>query len=107
VRVKTAIYDPSPRAPKASTTAVDVYQPGEAPARPHRFIALLTIEGAAHEEAECVQGMLTVARRLGADGLAILVPEAPNQNIAFKYGWAGPSPDRRVFKANALVYDAR
>jgi hypothetical protein len=73
--VKTALYDTAAR---AVTTRLDVFQPGEKPSRPFHVIALLTAEGAAHDEAECVQGMVIRARQIGADGLAILEAEATN-----------------------------
>src|SRR3989442_3674156 len=86
-RVKTAVYDPAPR---AATVRLDVYQPGEKLSRAYHTIALLTVEGAAHEEGDCVQGMVAAARKLGADGLALLVAEAPNPKLAFQYGLAVP-----------------
>ncbi len=101
-RVKTAIYDTANR---AATTRLDVFQVGEKPARPYHIIALLTADGPAREEGECTQGMLIRARKMGADGLIILEPEAPNKSIVFKYGWIGPSPDDRVFKGSAVIYD--
>lgn len=101
-RVQLALYDASPRTP---STRLDVFQVGEKPSRPFHVLALLTAEGAAHEEADCVQGMIIRSRKLGADGLVMLEPEAPNKSIVFKYGWVGPSPDDRVFKGNAIVYD--
>lgn len=101
-RVKTALYDTTPRTP---STRLDVFQVGEKPTRPFHVLALMTAEGAAQDEAECVQGMVIRARNLGADGLVILEPEAPNKSIVFKYGWAGPSPDDRVFKGNGIIYD--
>src|SRR5205809_6829007 len=89
-RVNTAIYDAAPR---TATTRLDVFQPGEKPTKSFHVIGLLTVKGAASDEASCVQGIVVRARKLGADGLVILEAEAPNKNIAFKYGLIGPSPD--------------
>jgi len=97
-----ALYDTASRTP---TTRLDVFQPSEKPTRPYHVIALLTADGPAHDEGECTQGMVIRARQLGADGLIILEPEAPNKSIVFKYGLIGPSPDDRVFKGNAFIYD--
>ena len=101
-RVKTALYDTAPR---SASTRLDVFQVGEKPTKAFHVIAFFTAEGAAHDEAECVQGMVIRARQIGADGLVILEPEAPNKSIVFKHGLIGPSPDARVFKGNAITYD--
>ena len=100
-RVHTALYDTAVRTP---TTQVDVFQPGQKPAKPYRVIALFTADGSAHEEAECMEGMLMRCRHIGADGIILSEPEAPNKNIAFT-GIIGPSPEYRIFKANAFAYD--
>src|SRR6266446_4573383 len=93
-RVKTALYDTAPRTP---VTKLDVFQVREKPTRPFHVIALLTADGPAHDEGDCMQGMLIRARKLGADGLIILEAEEPNKSIVFS-GPFGPSPEDRVFK---------
>lgn len=79
-RVRTALYDTAPR---PASTRVDVFQVGEKPTRSFHVIALFTAQGAAHDEAECVQRMVIRARQIGADGLVILEAEAPNKSIVF------------------------
>ena len=75
-RVKTALYDTTPRTP---VTKLDVFQVREKPTRPFHVIALLTADGPAHDEGDCMQGMLIRARKLGADGLIIEVHPRPQE----------------------------
>jgi hypothetical protein len=98
-RVQAAIYDSTPRQP---TDKLDIYEKGQKADRPNKPIALLTCEGAVHEEAVMLTAIVWRARLLGAHGLEILEPDAPyGTGPSYPFG---PPTDRRVFRARAIVY---
>ena len=99
-RVKVARFDAVWRNPKSED--IDVIQTNETPARPVKAIALLTFECAAHEETQAVAGFIAKSKDLGADAVSMIRFDAPNANQAVQNIFA-PN-DRRVFRANALIY---
>lgn len=99
-RVKAAIYNSVERTP---TTHLDVYSNPQSVERLHKVIALLTCEGAAHEEGELVNAINYKARQLGAHGVVVIPPDRPNEGLVIAHPWFQPA-DRRVFRANAIVY---
>lgn len=90
-RVRVARFDSVWRAPKNED--IDVFQAGEAVVRAHKAAAFLTYEGAAHEEVQAVAGFIAKSKELGCDAVLFLRSESPH-----------PNNDRRVFRANAIVY---
>ena len=98
-RVDIATYDITERAP---VKRLDVYESPEKVTQPYSVIALLTCEGAAAEEGMMMNAILYRARQIGAQGVIVLPAERPGltANLLF----AGN--DRRVFRANAIVYAA-
>lgn len=102
-RVKVAIYDTTPR---TATTQLDYFAEGTTIPKQHKVIALLTCEGAAHEEGEMVNAINFRARELGASGVIQLRADQPNASVAIAHPmWQ--APDRRVFRANAIIYLAQ
>jgi hypothetical protein len=101
-RVKVARFDTVWRSPRSED--IDVFQEGEKVSRPYKAVALLTFECAAHEEAQAVAGFIAKAKDLGADGALMIGFFSPNSNQAVPNIFS-PN-DRRVFRANAIVYQS-
>jgi hypothetical protein len=98
-RVQIAMYDATPRQPSQT---MDIYDAGKPVERPHKSLAKLTCEGDASEEGIMLNAIAWQTRRLGAQALEVLEPEYPNgrgPTLPF-----APSTTRRVFRANALIY---
>ncbi len=97
-RVKVARFDTVWRAPR--TNDIDVFQVQQPIARPYKSIALLTFDCAAKEEAQAVAGFIVKTKDLGADAVLMIGFELPSIQYVNVF-----SPDeRRVFRANAIVY---
>lgn len=99
-KVKVARFDSVWRPPKNED--IDVYQAGESLTRPFKAAAFMTFECAAHEEAQAIAGFIAKAKDLGCDGVVILRYESPNINQVMPT-LISPN-DRRVFRANAIIY---
>ena len=101
-QVKVARFDSVWRTPRSED--IDVVQAGEPVSRPFKAIALLTFDCAAHEETQAVAGFIVKAKDLGADGVVMIGFFAPNSNQTVPNIFS-PN-DRRVFRANAIVYQS-
>ena len=77
-----------------------------APARKHRLIALITCEGAYHEEAVMTEAMLFKARQLGAD--AVVQNDATTVQTGgggmYRGTGGGRVGGRSLFHLTAIVY---
>jgi hypothetical protein len=100
-RVKMVIYDSSPRSKLDHIGVFDQTQPIT---KPHKNIALLTCEGAPHEEPEMTEAIIYRARMLGADAVIILPINSYQQGGAFFGGSGGGGDGRCVFRGEAVVY---
>lgn len=97
-RVRVARFDSVWRSPRGED--IDVLQQGEAVTKAHQLIALLTFDCTFSDETQAVAGFIEKAKDMGADGVLFLSFDSPNP--------AHPAPfspsDKRVFRANAFVY---
>lgn len=100
-RVKLVVYDSSPR---SKLDHIDVFDQTQPITKPHKNIALLTCEGAAHEEPEMTEAIIYRARMLGADGVIILPINSYQQGDLFIRGSGGGGGGRCVFRGEAVVY---
>ena len=76
--------------------------------KPFKVIALLTFECAITDETQAVAGFIAKAKDLGADGVVIISVITSREAGNVNYGIASflPPNDRRVFRANAIIYGA-
>jgi hypothetical protein len=97
-RVQFVQYDTTARSMKASIEVFD--QP---PARKYKVIALITCEGAYHEEIVMNKAIMYKARQLGADAVIQLGVSSATTGGGTMYG--AHHGTRSVFRANAIVFD--
>src|SRR4051794_34887810 len=74
-RVKIAMYDSSPRTAKDQ---IDIYDDLQPIKKSYKSIALITCEGAAHEEPEMTEAIIYRAKKLGVDAAIVLLPTRYN-----------------------------
>ena len=105
-RVKIVMYDPSPRDKRER---IDVITDSRTIQRRFKEIALLTCEGALHEEPEMTEANIYRARMLGADAVIIESAHGYQQGGPIIWGprggFGGGSSGRAVFRATAVVYE--
>jgi hypothetical protein len=99
--VKVARFDSVWRVPREED--IDVFPSGEPlPNRDRKIIALMSFECEIHEETHAVAGLIVKAKDLGAEAVHLLPTEPV---ISAQTLTTAPTPrDRRVFRANAIVY---
>lgn len=97
-RVKVARFDSVWRQPR--TNDIDMFQAREVVPKPFKSVALLTYDCPAKEEAQAVAALIAKAKDLGTDGILMLAFEEP----AFKRVDIFSPDDRRIFRANAIIY---
>lgn len=97
-RVKVLPYDSVSR---AMTPSLEIFS--KSPEKPHKIIALITCEGAYHEEVIMMKAIHYKARQLGADGVIQLNHFAATTGSGSMYG--GQVGGRSLFRAEAFVYD--
>jgi len=106
-RVQVAVYDSTER-PK--TAHLEVYDT-KPPQRPYKVIALLTCEGAPKEEAAMTTAILYRARMMGADAVMSANTSFTQEGGGFIFGgnggFGGGVNTRCVFRAKAIVYEAK
>lgn len=71
--------------------------------RHYKVVALITCEGAYHEEVVMTQAIIYKAKQLGADAAINLDPDRATTGNSSQYG--GSVGGRRLFRANAIVFD--
>jgi hypothetical protein len=92
-RVQVLQYDATPR---NKSDQLDTYEETKSIQSPYKEIALLTCEGACHEEVEMTQAIFYRARMLGANG----VIELTQGRATNAYG-----SHRCVFRYKAIIYE--
>jgi hypothetical protein len=97
-RVQCVEYDSTKRPAKTSIEVFD--QP---PARKYKVIALITCEGAYHEEVVMNKAILYKAKQLGADAIIQLGTSSATTGSGSMYG--GHHGTRSIFRANAIVFE--
>ncbi|MBI3880958.1 MAG: hypothetical protein HY301_12980 [Verrucomicrobia bacterium] len=97
-RVQFIAYDNIQR---PMTASLEVFT--DPPARKHKIIALITCEGAYHEEIVMTKAILFKARQLGADAVIKIPESTAKTGSGTLYGFH--SGGRSVFRANAIVFE--
>ncbi len=101
-RVQFVAYDSVTR---PMTASVEVFE--TPPARKHKQIALITCEGAYHEEAVMTKAILFKARQLGAD--AVVRNDANTVQTGgggmYRGTGGGKMGGRSLFHASAIVFE--
>jgi len=93
-RVKVLMYDHTPR---TMTAKLDFCN--RPPTKPHKVIALITCEGAYHEEVVMMEAIHFKARQIGADGVI-------RADTAQATTGSGPAAGgRSLYRAEAFVYE--
>ena len=97
-RVQFVQYDHTVRPPTKEIEVLDAL-----PTRKYKVIALITCEGAYHEEVVMTKAINFQARQLGADAVIILNANTAQTGSGSMYG--GHVGGRALFKANAIVFE--
>ena len=97
-RVQVLMYDSTKR---PMTRQVELYD--SAPEKQNRVIALITCEGAYHEEIVMKKAIIFKARQLGAQGVVWKDPDKATAGGGSAYG--GSFGGRRLFRAEAVVFE--
>jgi hypothetical protein len=92
-RAKVVMYDSASR---PSRDHIDIIEETQRIQKPYKSIALITCEGAAHEETEMTQAIIYRARLLGADAVIMMTPRSAGMNSFDSL--------RCVFRGEAVLY---